>query len=92
MRFCTKAASGLHRADAAFGDGMKDSTVPDDLIQRLFALITANAEDLATMAIEGQAIGLASDRRTQLVNQIDSRCTSITTLADTLSAINLDQG
>ena len=71
--------------------GMDDDTNPDDIIRRLFALITANAEDLATLAVEGQATGLGSERRTELVNQIASLCASITTLADAVSVINRAQ-
>ena len=75
-----------------FVAGMNDDIDYDDITQRLFALITANAEDLATLAIEGQAAGLGSERRAQLTNQVASISTSITTLADAVSAINLDQG
>ena len=71
---------------------MDDDSDHDDIIQRLFALITANAEDLATLAIEGQAAGLGSEHRTELVNQIASLCSSSTTLVDAVSVINLNQG
>ena len=53
-----------------FVDGMNDDTDYDDIIRRLFALITANAEDLATLAVDGQAADLGSERRAELVNQI----------------------
>ena len=71
-----------------FVAGMDDDLDHDDIIRRLFALITANAEDLATLTVDGQATGLGSERRTQLVNQIASLCASIATFADAVSVIN----
>ncbi len=58
-----------------------DSADRDDLIRRLFYLLTAGFEDGATAAVDGQA-GMDAVARIELANRLRSLAEEIRILAD----------
>lgn len=64
----------------------------DDLIPRLFALLTARLEDGCTLAVEGQRVGLDQERVRELANQIYASGGETRTIADAIAALTPNGG
>ena len=70
------------------GGGMDIDDIPcRDLIARLFALLTARAEDAAGLSAEGQSHAIGSARAHELANRLQDIGQQITLIAEALSVI-----
>jgi hypothetical protein len=58
-----------------------------ELVRRLFALITARLEDGAALAADGQGRDVPSDAQADLANQLHGLGEEIATLADAIVAV-----
>lgn len=60
----------------------------DDLIPRLFALLTAQCEDGAAIAAQGQGRGLCATRHRELAHRLEDIGEGIATIAQAASALS----